>query len=59
MDAERRVETLVYRTISFEVPAFDKLKAYQRQMETQRGRPMTNSEVLAELLAQVPPPSDH
>lgn len=59
--AERRIEPLVYRTISFEASAFDKLKELQRRMEGERGRPLTNSEVVAELFRALPPvpPRDH
>lgn len=37
---------LIFRQVSFTVPAFDRLKNYQRQLERSEGRRMTNSEAL-------------
>ena len=37
---------LIFRQVSFTVPANDRLKNYQRQLERSEGRRMTNSEAL-------------
>lgn len=41
---------LIFRQVSFTVPAFDRLKNYQRQLERSEGRRMTNSEALDRLI---------
>jgi hypothetical protein len=49
--------TLVYRNVTFQVETFDKLKAWQRLLEEQTGRLLTNSEVLCEVIRRAPEPS--
>lgn len=47
---------LIYRQVSFTLPAFDRLKTYQQHFETTEGRRMTNSEVLDRLILSCTPP---
>ena len=44
----------VYRHVSFECAAFDKLKEYQRKLEAAEGRPMTNGEALSRFILNSP-----
>jgi hypothetical protein len=41
---------LVHRGITFTVESFDRLKAFQRELEQQQRRTFTNSETLCELI---------
>lgn len=41
---------LVYRQVTFTVPAFDRLKSWQRHWEQAEGRRVTNSEALVRLI---------
>jgi hypothetical protein len=47
---------VVPRHVVFTVPAFDKLKAWQRAFERAEGRQVTNSEALSRLLLDLPMP---
>lgn len=47
---------LIYRQVSFSLPAFDHLKAWQRHWESTEGRRMTNSEALDRLIFTTPAP---
>lgn len=49
---------LVYRQVSFDLPAFDKLKDWQRQYSRTEGRNITNSEALSRILADYPAPTE-
>lgn len=46
-------DTYVYRHISFDLQAFDRLKAWQRYFATQ-GEGLTNSQVLSRLILAPP-----
>lgn len=48
------VSTLIYRQVSFTLPAFDRLKEYQRRIEHAEGRRVTNSEALDRLILSHP-----
>lgn len=50
--------TLIYRQVSFSLPAFDRLKDYQRHFEFAEGRKLTNGEVLDRLILNTPVPPD-
>lgn len=45
---------LIYRQVSFSLEAFNRLKTWQRRLELAEGRPLTNGEVLDELILAVP-----
>ena len=47
---------LIYRQLTFELAAFDLLKAWQRRWERTLGRKLTNSEVLNRLILNNPEP---
>lgn len=49
--------TLVYRQVTLTVPAFDRLKDWQRRLQQDHKRPFTNGEVLDHLLLAAKPPS--
>lgn len=44
----------IYRNVSFECAAFDKLKEYQRKLEAAEGRTMTNGEALSRFILNSP-----
>lgn len=46
----------VYRHVSFERAAFDKLKEYQRKLQAAEGRTVTNGEALSRLILSSPLP---
>lgn len=48
--------TLVFRHVTFTLPAFDRLKEYQRHFERTEGRSLTNGEVLDRLILTNPQP---
>jgi hypothetical protein len=52
----RTRQTLVHRQVSFELAAFDLLKAWQRRLQAVHGRVFTNSEVLSRLILSNPWP---
>lgn len=52
--SDMRSGKLVYRHVSFEQAAFDRLKEYQRRLEEAEGRRITNGEVLSRLLLDGP-----
>lgn len=41
---------LIYRQVSFSLPAFDHLKTWQRHLESTEGRRVSNSEALDRLI---------
>lgn len=47
---------LIFRQVSFTLPAFDRLKDYQRHLECTEGRRLTNGEVLDRLILANPRP---
>ncbi len=47
---------LVYRQAAFTVPAFDRLKDWQRHLERIEGRRVTNNEALDRLILAFPAP---
>lgn len=51
-EASRTV--LIFRQVSFTLPAFDRLKVYQRRLEQNAGRRVTNSEALDRLILSCP-----
>jgi len=48
--------TVIYRQVSFSLAAFDRLKCWQRHMETVTGQRFTNGEVLDRLILAIPLP---
>lgn len=50
---------LIFRQVSFTLPAFDRLKDYQRQLERSKGRRVTNSEALDRLILSCVADSPH
>ena len=44
----------IYRHVSFEFEAFNKLKEYQRKLEIAEGRTMTNGEALSRFILNSP-----
>lgn len=48
--------SLIFRQVSFTLPAFDRLKDYQRHFECTEGRRLTNGEVLDRLILANPRP---
>lgn len=53
----RRAGTpLIYRQVSFDLPAFDLLKQWQRYFQRREETRLTNSEVMCRLILNNPPP---
>jgi hypothetical protein len=49
-DAGKTIHPLVHRHITFTVESFDRLKAFQRELEQRERRALTNSEAISELI---------
>lgn len=54
LDACASRETRIYREVSFDLPTFDLLKAWQRRKETELRRHLTNAEALRLLIHSHP-----
>ena len=46
----------IHRAVTFDLAAFDRLKAWQRHLSASQGRPLTNSEELREMILAHPAP---
>ena len=55
-EGAREVPPLIFRQVAFTLPAFDRLKDYQRHFACTEGRRLTNGEVLDRLILANPQP---